>query len=90
MAIYKFKEEELIKIEGKYVEKQFAFPDLEGNPTALMIKWNGEKWVLCGWGSCIDGNGFVACGWEPLRDDNRENISSTLLEMMKNIEEENF
>lgn len=90
MVIYKFKKEELIEVEGKYVEKQFAFPDLEGNQTALMVKWNGEKWVLCGWGSCIDGNGLAACGWEPLRDDNRENISSALLEMMKCIEEENF
>ena len=90
MAIYKFKEEELIEIEGKYVEKQFAFPDLEGNQTAFMVKWDGKKWVLCVWGSWIDGNGLVACGWEPLRDDSREKISSALLEIMKCTEEENF
>jgi hypothetical protein len=29
MAIYKFKEEDLIEINGKFVEKEFAFPDLE-------------------------------------------------------------
>ncbi len=90
MAIYKFKEEDLIEINGKFVEKDLAFPDLEGDQTAFMVKWNGKEWALCCWGSCIDDNGLVACGWEPLRDDSRENISSVLLEIMESIEEENF
>ncbi len=85
-----FEKEELIEIEGKYIEKRFAFPDLEGNQNAFMVKWDGKKWTLCGWGSCIDDSGLVACGWEPFQEGNRENVSFVLLEIMKDIEEENF
>ena len=88
MAIYKFKKEELIEIDGKFVEKEFAFPNLEGDQTALMVKWNGEKWILSGWGSCIDGNNIVACGWEPLRKNTKKAILSALSEIMSEIENE--
>ena len=86
MAIHKFKEEELIEINGKFVDKEFAFPDLEGNHTAFMMKWNGEKWILSGWGSCIDGNNIVACGWEPLQDDTKKVILSILSQIMSEVE----
>lgn len=88
MAIYKFKEEELIEINGKFVEKDLAFPDLEGDQTAFMVKWNGEKWVLSGWGSCIDDNNTVACGWEPFQENNKEDVLSVLSEIMSEVENE--
>lgn len=88
MTTYRFKEEELIEINGKFVEKKFAFPDLEGDQTAFMVKWNGEKWILSGWGSCIDGNDKVACGWEPFMENTKENILSVLSEIMSVVEGE--
>lgn len=88
MALYKFKEEELIETNGKFVKKNKAFPDLDGDQTALMVKWNGEKWILSGWGSCIDGNNIVACGWEPLRKNTKKVILSTLSDIMSEIENE--
>ena len=88
MAIHKFKEEELIEINGKFVDKEFAFPDLEGNQTAFMVKWNGEKWILSGWGSYIDGNNIVACGWEALQDDTKKVILSVLSQIMSEVENE--
>ena len=88
MAIYKFKEEDLIEINGKFVEKDLAFPDLEGDQTAFMVKWNAEKWILSGWGSCIDDNNTVACGWEPLQENIKEDILSVLSEIMSEVENE--
>lgn len=67
-----FTENELIRIGDKAVEKEFAFPDLEGNQTAVMFKWDGEKWILSGWGCVIDGAGQEACGWEPLFEGDRK------------------
>ena len=29
--------DELIEVDGKFVEKEWAFPDLEGNQTAIMV-----------------------------------------------------
>lgn len=67
-----FAENELIRIGDKAVEKEFAFPDLEGDQTAIMCKWDGEKWLLSGWGCVIDGAGQEVCGWEPLFEGNRK------------------
>lgn len=88
MAIYKFKKEELIEIDGKFVEKDLAFPDLEGDQTAFMVKWNGEKWILSLWGSYFDDNNTVACGWEPFQKNTKENILSVLSEIMSEVENE--
>lgn len=41
---------ELIEINGKFVEKKWAFPDLEGNQTAIMLRWVNGKWETSLWG----------------------------------------
>ena len=68
-----FAENELIRIGDKIVEKEFAFPDLEGDQTAIMLKHDGEKWILSGWNCVIDCTGQEICGWEPLFEGEREN-----------------
>lgn len=60
-----WKKEELIEVDGKFVEKEWAFPDLEGEQTAIMLRLVDGKWEISLWNAAIDGAGTVACGWEP-------------------------
>ena len=77
---------ELIEINGKFVEKKWAFPDLEGNQTAIMLRWVDGKWEISLWGAAIDGAGTVACGWEPAWVGNRPGITGQIDELMAEIE----
>ena len=77
---------ELIEINGKFVEKKWAFPDLEGDQTAIMLRWVDGKWELSLWGSVIDGAGTVACGWEPCIESNAETAISHVKVLMEEIE----
>ena len=77
---------ELIEIDGKFVEKKFAFPDLEGDQTAIMLRWVDGKWETSLWGSVIDGAGTVACGWESSWMGNRPGIMGQVDELMAEIE----
>lgn len=82
-----FEKNELIEIDGKFVEKKWAFPDLEGDQTAIMLRWVNGKWEVSLWGSVIDGAGTVACGWEPLWMSNRPEITAEVDGLMAEIEE---
>lgn len=77
---------ELIKVENKFVEKEFAFPDLEGDQTALMVKWDGEKWIVSGWGAAIDNENKEILGWEPLMETNKQMAIEFVNELMENIQ----
>ena len=77
---------ELIEINGKFVEKKWAFPDLEGNQTAIMLRWVDGKWEISLWGAAIDGAGTVACGWEPAWVGNCPGITGQVDELMAEIE----
>lgn len=79
-------EDELIEVNGKFVEKEWAFPDLEGNQTAVMLRWVNNKWELSLWGASIDSMGTVVCGWEPCIEDNAKNILSHVETLMEDIE----
>ena len=81
-----FAENELIRIGDKAVEKEFAFPDLEGDQTAIMLKYDGKKWILSGWNCVIDGAGQEVCGWEPLFEGGREGAWETAFIFMDAIE----
>lgn len=81
-----WKKTELIEINGKFVEKEWAFPDLEGNQTAIMLRWVDGKWEISLWGAAIDGAGTVACGWEPGWVGNRLGITGQVNELMAEIE----
>ena len=76
----------LIKVENKFVEKEFAFPNLEGDQTALMVKWDGEKWIVCGWGASIDNENKEILGWEPLMETNKQMAIEFVNELMENIQ----
>lgn len=78
--------DELIEVDGKFVEKEWAFPDLEGNQTAIMVRWVDGKWEFSLWGSAIDANDVVACGWEPCVESDHETIISLVEEVMSGIE----
>ena len=81
-----WKKDELIEINGKFVEREWAFPDLEGNQTAVMLRWVDGKWEFSLWGSAFDANGVVACGWEPCWEGDRQDVSMRIDEIMKSIE----
>ena len=81
-----FEEKELIKMGDKFVEKEWAFPDLEGDQTALMLKWDGEKWIVSGWGSGIDGIKRTTLGWEPLIETNKKTAIDFINELMESIQ----
>ena len=76
----------LIKVENKFIEKEFAFPDLEGDQTALMVKWDGEKWIVFGWGAAIDNENKEILGWEPLMETNKQMAIDFVNELMENIQ----
>ena len=78
--------DELIEVNGKFVEKEWAFPDLEGNQTAIMVRWVDGKWEFSLWSSAIDANDVEACGWEPGVEGNRTEIISLVEEVMSGIE----
>lgn len=78
--------EDLIEVNGKFVEKKWAFPDLEGDQTAIMLRWVDRKWEMSLWGSAIDGAGTVACGWEPIWRGNRPGITVQADKLMADIE----
>lgn len=86
MAMRILKKDELFEVDGKFVEKEWAFPDLEGNQTAVMLRWVDGKWELSLWGSVIDEAGTVACGWEPCIESNAETIISHVKVLMTEIE----
>ena len=77
---------ELIEINGKFVEKKWAFPDLEGNQTAIMLRWVNGKWETSLWGAAIDGVGTVARGWDPGWVGNRPVITAQVDELMAEVE----
>jgi hypothetical protein len=79
--------DELIEVNGKFVEKEWAFPDLEGNQTAIMVRWVDGKWEFSLWSSAIDANDVEACGWEPCVEGDRARIISIVGETMSGIEE---
>lgn len=81
-----FEKNELIEIDGKFIEKEWAFPDLEGDQTAIMLRWVDGKWEVSLWGSVIDGAGTVACGWEPSWLANRPEITAQVNGLMAEIE----
>ena len=70
-ALEKENENEFIEVDEKLVEKNWAFPDLEGDQTALMLKWDGEKWTISGWSCRIYPNDKEVLGWEPLFEVNK-------------------
>ena len=81
-----FEEKELIKLEDKFIEKEWAFPDLKGDQTALMLKWDGEKWIVSGWGSEIDGAKREILGWEPLIETDKQTAINFVGELMEDIQ----
>ena len=81
-----FNKEDLIEVNGKFVEKKWAFPDLEGDQNAIMLRWVDGKWEMSLWGSAIDGVGTVACGWEPTWRGNRPGITVQADKLMAEIE----
>lgn len=86
MAMGIFKKDELFEVDGKFVEKKWAFPDLKGEQTAIMLRWVDGKWELSLWGAAIDGVGTVACGWEPCIESNAETVISHVKVLMEEIE----
>lgn len=82
----KFNEKDLIELKGKKVEINYAVPDLEGDQTAIMLKWDGEKWVLSGWGCSVDEEGTEALGWEPLMEGDSEAVLDVATGLMSLIE----
>jgi len=86
MAIRTFSPEELFEVNGKFVEKEFAFPDLEGDQTAIMLRFVNGKWEFSLWGSAVDAEGTVACGWEPMFRGNRPGITVQADKIMADIE----
>ena len=84
--MYNFKEEELLKIGDKFIEEESAFPDLQGNQTAIMLKWNGEKWVVSGWGCVIDGEKKEVLGWESLVTADKQAAIEFVNDLMENIQ----
>ena len=78
--------DELIAVDGKFVEKEWAFPDLEGNQTAIMVRWVNGKWEFSLWSSAIDANDVEACGWEPCVEGDHATIISIVEEVMSGIE----
>ena len=82
-----FEEKELIKMENKFIEKEWAFPDLEGDQTAaLMLEWDGKKWSVSCWNAAIDGAGKEVLGWEPLIITNKQTAIDFVNKLMKSIE----
>lgn len=81
-----FNEKELIEVNGKFVEKECAFPNLEGDQTAIMLKWENGKWTVFGWGSSLDANYVEACGWEPLIETHKSTAIAFITGLMSDIE----
>lgn len=88
-ALEEENESKFIEVEGKLIEKKWAFPDLEGDQTALMLKWNGEKWIISGWGCGIYPDGKEALGWEPFFEGNKATILEITENAMADTENEN-
>ena len=82
-----FAEHELIRIEDKAVEKEWAFPNLTGEQNALMLVFENGQWTVSGWGASIDAVGQEACGWEPLCEGDLALAMDYLGTMAKVIEE---
>ena len=86
MAICCYQKNELIEMNGKFVDKECAFPDLEGNQNAIMLYYKNGHWKLSLWNSFIDGNGLVACGWERWGDGTLPEMLEQIMRIAANIE----
>jgi hypothetical protein len=88
-TLEKENENEFIKVNEKLIEKKWAFPDLEGDQTALMLKWDGEKWTVSSWGCNFYPNNKEVLGWEPLSEVNKATALEIVEGFMTDIENEN-
>jgi hypothetical protein len=79
--------DELIEVDGAKVEKQFAFPNLNGNQSALMLHCVNGQWVISGWGGAYDGEGTITYGWEALNEGTLDEMLDIAKQIGNAIEE---